>query len=213
MISLPTLAYARPAIAAFAAMGVLWGTFAAVLPDLKTMLGVDEAQLGLLIFLTPIAAISAMLVAPAFGAALGRAALPLAVAADGAGLCAAGAGGGLLAVPAGDGLRGRGDRADRCADECPRGGDGDARAALHLMNLTHAAYSFGYAGGAILTGRLARCGLGAGLGDGDDGGCGLACCALVTLERDGRIDGLRKPEGRDGAAAGAGAGDRRRRSC
>jgi MFS family permease len=45
-------------------MGVLWGTFAAVLPDLKAMLGVDEAQLGLLIFLTPIAAISAMLVAP-----------------------------------------------------------------------------------------------------------------------------------------------------
>ena len=44
-------------------MGVLWGTFAAVLPDLKTMLGVDEAQLGLLIFFAPIAAMSAMLAA------------------------------------------------------------------------------------------------------------------------------------------------------
>jgi len=32
MFALPTLAYARPAIAAFAAMGVLWGTFAAVSP-------------------------------------------------------------------------------------------------------------------------------------------------------------------------------------
>jgi hypothetical protein len=60
-----TLVAARPAMAAFAAMGVLWGTFAAVLPDLKIMLGVDETQLGLLIFCTPIAAISAMLVAPA----------------------------------------------------------------------------------------------------------------------------------------------------
>ncbi|MGB3247529.1 MAG: MFS transporter, partial [Tabrizicola sp.] len=80
MISLPNLAYARPAIAAFAAMGVLWGTFAAVLPDLKIMLRVDETQLGLLIFCTPIAAISAMLVAPGFGAAVGRLALPLAVA-------------------------------------------------------------------------------------------------------------------------------------
>ena len=80
MSALATLAYSRPALAAFGAMGVLWGTFAAVLPDLKTMLGVDEAQLGLLIFFTPIAAISAMLAAPAFGAALGRAALPLAVA-------------------------------------------------------------------------------------------------------------------------------------
>ncbi len=79
MISLSNLSYARPAIAAFAAMGVLWGTFAAVLPDLMVMLGVDERQLGLLIFCTPIAAISAMLVAPAFGAAMGRVALPLAV--------------------------------------------------------------------------------------------------------------------------------------
>ena len=79
MTSLSTLAHARPAIGAFAAMGVLWGTFAAVLPDLKEMLNVDERQLGLLIFCTPIAAISAMLVAPAFGAAVGRAALPLSV--------------------------------------------------------------------------------------------------------------------------------------
>ena len=68
MISLSNLVHARPAIAAFAAMGVLWGTFAAVLPDLKAMLGVDEAQLGLLIFFTPIAAISAMLDAAGAGA-------------------------------------------------------------------------------------------------------------------------------------------------
>lgn len=79
MPALALLAHARAAIAAFAAMGVLWGTFAAVLPDLKAMLGVDERQLGLLIFCTPIAAISAMLAAPTFGAVTGRAALPLSV--------------------------------------------------------------------------------------------------------------------------------------
>ena len=78
MSALSTLAYARPAIAAFAAMGVLWGTFAAVLPDLKTMLGVDERSLGFLIFFTPIAAVTAMLLAPRAGTALGRVALPLA---------------------------------------------------------------------------------------------------------------------------------------
>ena len=80
MPALATLAYSRPAIAAFGAMGLLWGSFAADLPDLKVMLGVDEAGLGLLLFFTPLAAISAMLLAPAFGAALGRAALPLATA-------------------------------------------------------------------------------------------------------------------------------------
>ena len=74
---LPTLAIARPAVAAFAAMGILWGTFAAVLPDLKAMLGVDEARLGLLILFTPVAAVTAMLLAPGIGARLGRVALPV----------------------------------------------------------------------------------------------------------------------------------------
>jgi hypothetical protein len=56
-----TLVLARPALAAFAAMGVVWGTFAAVLPDLKTMLAVDEGQLGRLMFMAPIAGVLAML--------------------------------------------------------------------------------------------------------------------------------------------------------
>ena len=77
MTALATLRLARPAVAAFAAMGVLWGTFAADLPDIKTMLAVDEAQLGLMLFLTPIAAVVAMLLAPLAGVAFGRAALPL----------------------------------------------------------------------------------------------------------------------------------------
>ena len=57
MIPLHTLSIARSAIAAFAAMGLLWGTFAAAMPDLKAMLGVDERELGLLVFCTPLAAI------------------------------------------------------------------------------------------------------------------------------------------------------------
>ena len=59
-----TLSVARAPIAAFAAMGVLWGTFAAVLPDLKAQLGVDERTLGLLLLATPLAAVLAMLAAP-----------------------------------------------------------------------------------------------------------------------------------------------------
>jgi MFS family permease len=194
---LATLAHARPAIAAFAAMGVLWGTFAAVLPDLKLMLGVDEAQLGLLIFMTPIAAISAMLVAPMFGAALGRAALPLAVlmmaltfALPGQAsvwwlfplaMACAGAATGLTDVLM---------NARVAAIETQRG--------LHLMNLAHAAYSFGYAGGAVLTGTLRGAGWAPDWVMGTMAAVGVACAAL-TLERDGRIDGLRKPK--DGSAA------------
>ena len=80
-----TLSAARAPIAAFAAMGVLWGSFAAVLPDLKAQLGVSEAGLGLLLLMTPVAAICAMLAAPTLGAALGRLALPLACLAMAAG--------------------------------------------------------------------------------------------------------------------------------
>ena len=196
MSPLSTLAFARPAIAAFAAMGVLWGTFAAVLPDLKAMLGVDEAQLGLLIFFTPIAAISAMLVAPAFGAALGRAALPLAVMGMALAFALPGQTQTLWLFPlamacagAATGLTDVLMNARVAAMETQRG--------LHLMNLTHAAYSFGYAGGAILTGVLRGAGWGPAAVMGTMAGLGVLA-ALATLEREGRIEGLRKPK--DGTA-------------
>jgi MFS family permease len=196
MSPLATLAYARPAMAAFAAMGVLWGTFAAVLPDLKAMLGVDEAQLGLLIFFTPIAAISAMLMAPAFGAALGRAALPLAVMLMALAFALPGQTTLLWVFPlamacagAATGLTDVLMNARVAAMETGRG--------LHLMNLAHAAYSFGYAGGAILTGVMRGAGWSPGWVMGTMAAVGLLC-ALATLERDGRIDGLRKPK--DGTA-------------
>jgi MFS family permease len=196
MISLPTLAHARPAIGAFAAMGVLWGTFAAVLPDLKEMLGVDEAQLGLLIFMTPIAAISAMLVAPMFGAAMGRAALPLAVLLMALAFMLPGQASiwwlfplAMACAGAATGLTDVLMNARVAAIETSRG--------LHLMNLAHAAYSFGYAGGAILTGVLRGAGWGPDWVMGTMAALGVALAAL-TIERDGRIDGLRKPK--DGTA-------------
>ena len=196
MIPLSTVAYARPAIAAFAAMGVLWGTFAAVLPDLKTMLGVDEAQLGLLIFCTPIAAISAMLAAPAFGAAVGRAALPLSVVLMALAFALPGQASvwwlfplAMACAGAATGLTDVLMNARVAAMETSRG--------LHLMNLAHAAYSFGYAGGAVLTGVMRGAGWGPDWVMGAMAALGVACAAL-TLERDGRIEGLRKPK--DGTA-------------
>lgn len=200
MISLSNLSYARPAIAAFAAMGVLWGTFAAVLPDLMVMLGVDEKQLGLLIFCTPIAAISAMLVAPAFGAAMGRVALPLAVLLMALGFALPGQVSvwwlfpvAMACAGAATGLTDVLMNARVAAMETSRG--------LHLMNLTHAAYSFGYAGGAILTGVLRGAGWAPDWVMGTMAVLGVAC-AVLTLESDGRIEGLRKPK--DGSAVALG---------
>ena len=196
MSSLSTVAFARPAIAAFVAMGIGWGTFAAILPDLKVMLGVDEGQLGLLIFLTPSAAITAMFAAPAFGAATGRVALPLAVMLMALAFALPGQTSALWLFPlamacagAATGLTDILMNARVSAMESARG--------LHLMNLTHAAYSFGYAGAAILTGILRGAGWGPGWVMGTMSMLALVCAALA-IERDGRIDGLRKP--RDGTA-------------
>jgi MFS family permease len=191
-----TLVTARPAAAAFAAMGIVWGTFAAALPDLKAMLDVDESRLGLLMLFTPIAAVLAMLVAPAAGAALGRVALPAAAIAMAL----------VFAVPgqttivwlfpfammlcgAATGLTDVLMNARVAALENER--------KLHLMNLCHAAYSFGYAGGALATGAMRSANWPPGWVMGTMALVAFLL-ALATIERDGTIHGLRKPK--DGTA-------------
>ena len=189
---LPTLAIARPAVAAFAAMGILWGTFAAVLPDLKAMLGVDEARLGLLILFTPVAAVTAMLLAPGIGARLGRVALPVSTLLMALAFMLPGQTAVLWLFP--------------LAMMCCGAATGltdvlmNARVAtlenernLQLMNLSHAAYSFGYAGGALGTGLLRSL-------DWPPGWvmATMALAALVlaclTFEKDGTIHGLLRPK-------------------
>jgi MFS family permease len=189
---LPTLVTARPAVAAFAAMGIVWGTFAAVLPDLKTMLGVDESRLGLLMLFTPIAAVCAMLVAPAAGAALGRIALPVAAVAMALAFALPGQTTILWLFPlammlcgAATGMTDVLMNARVAALENERN--------LHLMNLCHAAYSFGYAGGALATGAMRSAEWPPGWVMGTMALVALVL-ALCTVERDGTIHGLRKPK-------------------
>ena len=189
---LPTLAIARPAVAAFAAMGILWGTFAAVLPDLKAMLGVDEARLGLLILFTPVAAVTAMLLAPGIGARLGRVALPVSTLLMAFAFMLPGQTAVLWLFP--------------LAMMCCGAATGltdvlmNARVAtlenernLQLMNLSHAAYSFGYAGGALGTGLLRSLEWPPGWVMAT-----MALAALVlaclTIEKDGTIHGLLRPK-------------------
>ena len=196
----PLLSVARPALAAFAAMGVVWGTFAAVFPDLKTMLGVNEGQLGLLIFGTPIAAVTMMLMAPAIGARLGRVALPVAASAMALAFVLPGQAGTVMLFPlammvcgAATGLTDVLMNARVATLENERG--------LHLMNLTHAAYSFGYAGGAIATGVLRGAEMSPGAVTGTMAMVALAL-ALMTWERDGTIHGLLRPKDGSGGSLG-----------
>ena len=187
-----TLTAARAPLAAFAAMGVLWGSFAAALPDLKAQIGVDEARLGLVLLPTPLAAVTAMLLAPMIGAALGRVALPVATALMALAFALPGQVHQVWLFPlammcagAATGLTDVLMNARVAALENARG--------LHLMTLCHAAYSFGYAGGAVLTGLMRGAGWPPAWVMGVMAGAALLL-AVATAERDGAIHGLRKPK-------------------
>ncbi|MBM3614169.1 MAG: MFS transporter [Alphaproteobacteria bacterium] len=200
MSFLSLLAVSRPAVAAFAAMGILWGSFAAALPDLKAMLGVDEAQMGLLMFMTPAAAVTAMLIAPAAGLAFGRIALPVATLLMCVGFFLPGQASviwmfplAMMAAGFGTGLTDVLMNARVAAMEAARG--------LHLMNLAHAAYSFGYAGGSIGTGLMRQAGWSPAWVLGTMAAM-AALMALMTIERDGRIEGLARPKSGPGRGLG-----------
>lgn len=204
----PTLYAARPALATFAAMGILWGSYAATLPDIKAMLGVDEAGLGLLVLGAPIAAVLAMLVAPKTGRLLGRFALPLASSAMALAFVLPGqaplAGGAILvafalAMAVCGATTGTLDvlmNARVAAMENARG--------QSLMNLCHAGYSLGYAGSALLSGALRASGW--------EPGQVMVAAAMVALllgmfsyEMEGQIEGLEKPKDGSSPALGRAA--------
>ena len=190
----------RAPLVAFGVMGVMWGSVAADLPDLKAMLEVDEARLGLLLFPTPVAAVTAMFLAPYFARVAGRRALfaativmTLTLALPGQVTAVWAFPLALMACGAATGLTDVLMNARVSAIEAARG--------QSLMNLCYSAYSFGYAGGAVGTGVLRAAGwppsqlLAA--------SAGLATLVgLLTFEKDGAITGLDRP--RDKRAANLG---------
>ncbi|PJF09191.1 MFS transporter [Pseudorhodobacter sp. MZDSW-24AT] len=194
------LTVARAPLAAFAAMGVVWGGFAAALPDIKTQLGVDEAQLGLMLLFSPIAAVTAMLLAPAFGAAMGRLALPMAALTMGLGMALPGQAASLVLFPLAIMVCGAGTGLTDVLMNA-RVAELENTRKIHLMNLCHAAYSFGYAGAAIGTGVMRGAGWSPAWVLGSMA-LVAAALALTTWEQDGQIDGLRKPKGPGAAGLG-----------
>lgn len=181
-------------------MGLCWGAFAAILPDTRAMLDVNEAQLGALMLAAPVAAMAAMLTAARLGTALGRHALPLATLAMAAAFALPGLSPALWAFALAMVLCGAATGALDVLMNA-RVAALESERNLHLMNLCHAVYSLAYAASAIATG-LAR---GAGWGPGvvfAAVAVVAALTALLALERDGTIHGLARPP-RGSAALGA----------
>lgn len=191
------LAESRPALAAFAAMGICWGAFAAELPDLKAMIGVDETRLGLMLFATPLAAVLAMLAAPWASRAFERHVLPVVTLAMAAAFALPGQASAwvllplaMLACGAATGVTDVLMNARMSAIEAARG--------QSLMNLAHAAYSLAYAAAALIVGALRSAGQPPPVVMAALAAVALGL-ALLTVEGDGRIEGLDRP--RDRAAA------------
>lgn len=188
MIDRASIAVSRGPMATFVAIGIVWGTFMATLPDLKLELGIGDGALGLVLIFGSVAAIAMMLAAPRLGGLLGRAVLPIGTVAMGIALMLpAQAGspvwfaGAMLAMGGSSGAADVWMNARLATIEAGR--------RMKLMNLNHAVYSFAYAGAAGLTG-LARA---AGIAPHvilTVAGLVVLLLALAAMERDGTIDGF-----------------------
>lgn len=195
MAILKAAVLARAPNVGLAAVGVFWGAFAALVPDIKAGIGAPDAAFGLAMMMAALGGIAAMALAPRLMAGLGRFGLPLAgvvlsaaffyplLARDALGfgiaMAAIGASVALLDIGANMRLSVLEERHD-----------------LHLMNFSHAMFSLAFAGSALVA-SLARK---AGHGPTEV----LPVLALAALflaalmwERQGWRDAAPAPEGSD----------------
>ncbi len=159
MSILKGLAVSRAPAAGLMAVGVLWGSFAALVPDIKKHVGASDGEFGLALLMSALAGMIAMWAAPWVGARLGRFAMPslgllvsLVVLAPifpssvvtlGAALFAMGFAVASLDITA---------NVHVSATE--------ARLGLHLMNVNHAMFSFAFAAAAWGSGLARQAGMG-----------------------------------------------------
>ncbi len=146
--------HSRAPAVALAAVGILWGTFAALVPDIKASVSATDAGFGAALLMSAIGGMVAMGMVPRIIPALGQLALPLAgialslaliypiFAVDaltlGVAMLALGASVALLDITANVEISSR-----------------EARTGFHLMNVNHAMFSFAFAAAAYC-GGLAR---------------------------------------------------------
>lgn len=141
-------------IAALSAIGVFWGSFAAMVPAFKLAVGAPDAVFGLALMMSSIGGVIAMFVAPKVTHVFGRWLLPLAgvllaLAAMGPTL----SGSVVAFAVAMFGLGLTMSFYDMSANM--RIAVLEARHGMHLQNLNHAMFSFAFAGSAFVT-TLAR---------------------------------------------------------
>lgn len=141
----------------FMSVGLFWGSFAALVPDLKAAIGASDGQFGGAMFIASFGAVAAMWLAPRVDAKLGARAMQGAALAMALAFLLPGLAGGLmffagamLLASAGSGTMDviMNTRVSRI----------EAEEGRSLMNLNHGMFSFAYAGAALVTGLLREAG-------------------------------------------------------
>ena len=148
----------RAPAAGFVTIGLFWGSFAGLVPDLKAAIDASDGVFGLAIFFAALGTLAAMWLAPRIDSKLGARAM------QGAALCVALAFllPGLATTPVWFALAmllaSSGSGAlDVIMNTRVSGIEADTKRSL--MNLNHALFSFAYAGAALSTGLFREAGL------------------------------------------------------
>ena len=147
----------RAPMAALMAVGVFWGGFAALVPDIKAGVQASDQQFGLALIMSALGGMCATYLVPRVGVRLGRGALPVialflvavfflplfasSVPALGVALFFIGASVAMLDISANVRISAL-----------------ELRHGLHLMNANHAMFSFAFGGSALVTGLARKAG-------------------------------------------------------
>jgi MFS family permease len=144
----------RKALAGFTVIGMAWATYFAQMPVIKASLGVSDATYGLVVLVSSLGAVGAMFLAPLAQRLAGPFALVFAATGIAGGFMWVGVAPNAIGLMVALGIASAGSGIVDVLVNARIAGI-EAKHKRPLMNLNHAAYSFCYAGGALLTG-LAR---------------------------------------------------------
>ena len=154
MGTLKDIYLSRKALAGFTVIGMAWATYFAQMPVIKASLGVSDAPYGLVVLVSSLGAVGAMFLAPLAQRLAGPFALVFAATGIAGGFMWVGVAPNAIGLMVALGIASAGSGIVDVLVNARIAGN-EAKHKRPLMNLNHAAYSFCYAGGALLTG-LAR---------------------------------------------------------
>ena len=149
----------RKPLMGFIAIGVAWSIYFAQMPVIKAQVGASDAAYGIALLFSSLGAIAAMWLAPASQRWAGGYATPLGIVGVAVGMLWAGVSPSLVSLSVAMLVTSMGTGIVDVLVNA-RVSEVEAQTGRPLMNLNHAAYSFSYAGAAMLTGLLRNAELG-----------------------------------------------------